>query len=63
VPNKAQLATSGHTFKKGDVIKFFTGFSDMCDICDALKKNGGLNKNKVTMGRNVQGNFVEYFFT
>lgn len=62
VPNKSQLATSGRNFKKGDVIKFFTGYSDMCDICDALKESGGLKQNKVTMGRNVQGSFVEYFF-
>lgn len=62
-PNRAQLATSGKNIKKGDVIKFFTGYPDMCGICDDLKKSGCLGKNKVTMGRNVQGNFTEYFFT
>lgn len=43
-PNRAQLATSGKNIKKGDVIKFFTGYPDMCGICDDLKKSGCLGK-------------------
>lgn len=49
--------------KKGDVVKFFTGYPDMCDICDALKDKELLGENKVTMARNAQGNFTEYLFT
>lgn len=63
VPNRAQLAASNISLKKGDVIKFFTGHPDMCDICDALKEKGMLGENKVTMARNAQGRFTEYLFT
>lgn len=63
VPNRSQLAACNLTLKKGDVVKFFTGYPDMCDICDALKENGMLGENKVTMARNAQGNFTEYLFT
>lgn len=63
VPNRSQLAACNLTLKKGDVIKFFTGYPDMCDICDALKEQEMLGENKVTMARNAQGNFTEYLFT
>lgn len=63
VPNRSQLAACNLTLKKGDVVKFFTGYPDMCDICDALKEKGMLGENKVTMARNAQGNFTEYLFT
>lgn len=63
VPNRAQLAACNLSLKKGDVVKFFTGYPDMCDICDALKDKERLGENKVTMARNVQGNFTEYLFT
>ncbi len=63
VPNRAQLAASNISLKKGDVIKFFTGYPDMCDICDALKEQGTLEQNKVTISKNSQGRFVEYLFT
>ena len=49
--------------KKGDVIKFFTGYPDMCDICDALKEKDMLTKNIVKIARNAQGRFTEYLFT
>lgn len=62
-PNRAQLAASNISLKKGDVIKFFTGYPDMCDICDALKEKDMLNENKVTIARNAQGRFTEYLFT
>ena len=62
-PNRAQLAASNISLKKGDVIKFFTGYPDMCDICDALKEKEMLNENKVTIARNAQGRFTEYLFT
>lgn len=45
------------------MVKFFTGYPDMCDICDALKDKELLGENKVTMARNAQGNFTEYLFT
>ena len=63
VPNRAQLAACNLPLKKGDVVKFFTGYPDMCDICDALKDKELLGENKVTMARNAQGNFTEYLFT
>lgn len=63
VPNRAQLAASNISLKKGDVIKFFTGYPDMCDICDALKEKEMLGENKVTITRNAQGRFTEYLFT
>lgn len=63
VPNRAQLAACNLPLKKGDVVKFFTGYPDMCDICDALKEKELLGENKVTMARNAQGNFTEYLFT
>lgn len=63
VPNRSQLAACNLTLKKGDVVKFFTGYPDMCDICDALKEKGMLGENKMTMARNAQGNFTEYLFT
>lgn len=62
-PNRAQLAACNLPLKKGDVVKFFTGYPDMCDICDALKDKELLGENKVTMARNAQGNFTEYLFT
>jgi len=61
--NRVQLAACNLVLKKGDVIKFFTGYPDMCDICDVLKEKGMLGENRVTMARNDQGNFTEYFFT
>lgn len=63
VPNRAQLAACNLPLKKGDVVKFFTGYPDMCDICDALKEKELLGENKVAMARNAQGNFTEYLFT
>lgn len=63
VPNRAQLAACNLSLKKGDEVKFFTGYPDMCDICDALKAQNLLDQNKVTMARNAQGNFTEYLFT
>lgn len=62
-PNRAQLAASNISLKKGEVIKFFTGYPDMCDVCDALKEKKMLDKNKITITRNVQGRFTEYLFT
>lgn len=62
-PNRAQLAACNLALKKGDVVKFFTGYPDMCDICDALKEKDMLGENRVTMARNAQGNFTEYLFT
>lgn len=62
VPNRAQLATANIALKKGEVIKFFTGYPDMCDVCDALKAQGTLEQNKVTILKNAQGRFTEYFF-
>lgn len=62
-PNRAQLSASNISLKKGDVIKFFTGYPDMCDICDALKERNLLGENKVTLTRNSQGRFTEYYFT
>lgn len=62
-PNRAQLAASNISLKKGDVIKFFTGYPDMCDICDALKEKDMLTKNIVKIARNAQGRFTEYLFT
>lgn len=63
MPNRAQLSASNISLKKGDVIKFFTGYPDMCDICDALKDKGMLGQNKVAVARNAQGRFTEYLFT
>ena len=62
-PNRVQLAASNISLKKGDVIKFFTGYPDMCDICDALKEKDMLTKNIVKIARNAQGRFTEYLFT
>lgn len=62
-PNRAQLAASNISLRKGKVIKFFTGYPDMCDVCDALKEKKMLDKNKITITRNVQGRFTEYLFT
>jgi hypothetical protein len=61
--NRAQLIACNLSLKKGDVIKFFTGFADMCDICDQIKENDMLGQNKVTIVRNTSGNFTEYLFT
>ena len=62
-PNRAQLAACNLSLKKGDVVKFFTGYPDMCDICDALKEKCMLGENRVTMARSAQGSFTEYLFT
>lgn len=62
-PNRQQLAASNISLRKGEVIKFFTGYPDMCDICDALKEKDMLNKNIVKIARNAQGRFTEYLFT
>ena len=62
-PNRAQLAACNLQLKKGDVIKFFTCFDDMCDICDELKDAQMLNENRVTITRNATGSFTEYLFT
>ncbi len=61
-PNRAQLATCNISLKKGDVIKFFTGYPDMCDVCDQLKAADMLTENKVAIAKNVQGSYVEYLF-
>lgn len=62
-PNRRRPVWCTAPLKKGDVVKFFTGYPDMCDICDALKEKELLGENKVTMARNAQGNFTEYLFT
>lgn len=62
-PNRAQLSVANISLRKGDIIKFFVGYSDMCDVCDALKAQGSLDKNKVTIARNLNGRFTEYLFT
>lgn len=62
-PNRAQLSACNLALKKGDVVKFFTGYPDMCDICDALREKDMLGENRVTLARNAQGNFIEYLFT
>lgn len=62
-PNRAQLSACNKSLKKGDVVKFFTGYPDMCDICDALRNNEALGENRVTIARNAEGNFIEYLFT
>lgn len=62
-PNRAQLAACNLQLKKGDVVKFFTGFDDMCDICDELKDAQMLGENRVTITRNATGSFTEYLFT
>jgi hypothetical protein len=61
-PHRAQLSACNKTLKKGEVIKFFIGYPDMCDVCDQLKGKGMLNENKVTVAKNVQGSYVEYLF-
>ena len=61
-PNRAQLSACNISVKKGEVIKFFVGYADMCDVCDQLQAAGSLKVNKVTIGKNVQGNFTEYYF-
>lgn len=63
IPNRAQLQACGRTAKKGDVIKFFTGYPDMQQICEALKEAGLLGENKVTMNKNTTANFTEYYLT
>ena len=62
-PNKAQLEACNVTLKRGDLIKFFTGYPDMCAVCDKLKELNMLDANKVTVTRNAQARFTEYLFT
>ncbi len=62
-PNKAQLSACNLQLKKGDVVKFFTGYPDMHDICDILKEKGQLGENKITMAKSMQDTFTEFLFT
>lgn len=61
-PNRAQLSSCNVSLKKGEIVKFFTGYPDMCDVCDKLKEAEMLNENKVTITKNAQGSYVEYLF-
>ncbi|MGM9817162.1 MAG: RNA-directed DNA polymerase [Lepagella sp.] len=63
LPNRAHLAAANISLKRGEVIKFFTGYPDMCDICDMLREKNMLGENKVTVTRNAYGRFTEYLFT
>ena len=61
-PNRAQAAACNVILKKGALVKFFTGYPDMCDVLDALKETGGLGINKVSIVKNQQGSYTDYTF-